>query len=134
MPEHRMTRLSATSLLGLCVGNCSTSSIPASARVQDLGVLALKADVPRQIPLSGTASSYCVALKPEQLPQKVELFATLARLPDKTLRIWLELVPTPSDYDRLWLKRLSAQVRSGDRCEIRVGEHEWIRFTPTLEE
>ncbi len=127
-----MVRMVGVVLAGLCVVSCSKNSIPLNAHVQDLGGLEFRANTPKQLPVSGDVSLYCVSGRPEQLPQKVELLCTVTRSPDNLLHLGLEVVPTPGDYKRLWLKQLSVPVRSGDLCEVRVGENEWIRFTATV--
>jgi hypothetical protein len=101
--------------------------------VQDLGVLKLQADTPKQLPVSAEVSLYCVTGRPEQLPQKVELFATVTNASDNAQRLDVDVVPTPADYHRLGLKHLSVPFHSGERCEFKVSENEWVRFTPTLD-
>jgi hypothetical protein len=101
--------------------------------VQDLGVLKLKADTPKKLPVSEDVSLYCVSGTPEQLPQRVELFATVTNAADNTQRLDVDVVPTPADYHRLWLKHGSVPLHLGEQCAFRVSENEWVQFTPTLD-
>jgi hypothetical protein len=120
-------------LVGLGLIGCSKNPIPANAHVQELGVLKVKVDTAEPMPVSDDVSLYCAFSRPEQLPQKVQLFATVAQSPDKSLRLVVDVVPTPADYKRLQLKQASFPFHSGERCALRVGENEYIKFTPTLD-
>jgi hypothetical protein len=120
-------------LASILLSGCSKSQIPSNAHVQDLGVVRLKAEGPTPIPLSGDMSLYCVAGRPEQLPQKVEFTMSLTKSPDGSVRLALDGVPTPADNARLWLKHLSVPFKSGALCEAKIGEDAWIRFTPVAE-
>jgi hypothetical protein len=118
----------------LFVGGCSKSQIPPNANVQDLGIIRLKPQIPKQLPLSGDLSLYCAFGRPEQLPEKLETVMTLTNLPDGSLHLCVENIPTPRDYKRLCLKHAEFTFRSGAHCELKIGENAWLRFTPVLEE
>ena len=123
-------------LAALFVAGCSRSQIPSrasNAHMQDLGVLKLQAGTRTPMPLAGDVSLYCVFSRPEQLPQKVEFFATVTNAPDNTQRLEVDVVPTPADSRRLWLKHASVPFHPGERHEFRVAENEYVRFTPTLD-
>jgi|WetSurMetagenome_2_1015567.scaffolds.fasta_scaffold534804_2 hypothetical protein len=120
-------------LAALFVAGCSRSQIPPNAHVQDLGVLKLQAGTRTPMPLAGDVSLYCVASRPEQLPQKVEFFATVTNASNNTQRLDVDVVPTPVDYQRLGLKHLSVPFHPGERYEFKVSENEWVRFIPRLE-
>ena len=119
-------------LAALFVAGCSRSQIPHNAHVQDLGVLKVQVGTRTPMPLAGDVSLYCVAASPEQLPQKVEFFATVTNA-DNTLRLDVDVVPTPADYQRLGLKHFSVPFHAGERCEFKVSQNEWVRFTPRLD-
>jgi hypothetical protein len=112
---------------------CSKNSIPANAHVQELGVLKLKADTPAEMPVSKDVSLYCAYGRPEQMPQKIQLFANVTQSPDKSLRLVVDVVPTPADYKRLNLKHADVPLRSGEHYAFKVGDNEWVGFTPTVE-
>src|SRR3954454_20579891 len=120
-------------LAGLSLIGCSKNPIPANAHVQELGILKLKAGTPEQMPASEDVSLYCALSRPEQLPQKIQLVATATQSPDKSLRLVVQVVPTPADYKRLTLKQATFPFHSGEPCALRVGENEYIRFTPTVD-
>jgi hypothetical protein len=112
---------------------CSKSQIPSNAHIQDLGVVRLMAQSPTPIRLSGDMSLYCVAGRPEQLPENVEFNMSLTKSPDGAVRLAADGVPTPADYRRLWLKHLDFPFKSGAVCKVKIGEDAWIRFTPVVE-
>ena len=120
-------------LSALLVTGCSRSQVARNAHVQDLGVLKLQPGVPTRMPVADDVSLYCVASRPEQLPQKVEFFTTVTNESENTSRLEVDVVPTPSDYHRLGLKHASVPFRSGQRCEFKVAENEYVRFTPTVD-
>ncbi|HWQ92533.1 MAG TPA: hypothetical protein VN673_12745 [Clostridia bacterium] len=132
MDTRNIIRAFGVVLVPLCLLGCSKHSLPPNAHVQELGVLKLTHDTPKRLPASEDVSLYCVAGRPEQLPQKVELFATVTHASDQTLRLDIDVVPTPADYQRLGLKHLSVPFRSGERYEFKVSESEWVQFIPTL--
>lgn len=84
------------------------------------------------MPVATDVSLYCVSSRPEQLPQKVEFFATITNAADNTARLEVDVIPTPADYMRLGLKHLSVPFLPGEPCAFKVTEKEWVRFTPTL--
>lgn len=120
-------------LVGLGLVSCSKNPIPPNAHVQELGVLTFKANTPKQLPVYGDPSLYCVWGRPEQLAKKVELFATAKQWRDNTILVDLDVMPTPADYKRLNLKHGSFAADSGKRCLFRITDNEWISFTPKLE-
>jgi len=126
-------RLGAAALITLCAVSCSKNSLPPNAHVEDLGVLHLTAQTPKQMPLPGDPSLYCVTGRPEQMAQKVELSITATQLPDASLRLALDIVPTPADYHRLSLKHAEMPFKSGSTCWVKAGENTWLKFTPTLD-
>ena len=135
MCTRHTIRLAGAVLAGLCLMGCSQNPIPPNAHVQELGVLKLKAGAPVQMPVSDDVSLYCAFSRPEQLPQKVQLFATVAESPDKSKspRLVVDVVPTPADYKRLNLKQANIPLHPGEHYAMRVGDNEYIRFTPTLD-
>jgi len=133
MDTQRTIGVFGAVLVGMCLIGCSKNPIPPNAHVQELGVLKLKAHTPEQMPVSGDVSLYCAFSRPEQLPKKVELFATITESPDKEARRVVDVVPTPADYKRLDLKQANMPFHSGEQYALRVGENEYIRFTPTLD-
>ena len=120
-------------LAALCAVSCSKHPIPSDAHVEDLGVLHLTAQTPKQMPLPGDPSLYCVTGRPEQMAQKIEMAATVTRLPDASLRLALDIVPTPADYHRLSLKHAEMPIHSGSACWVKAGENTWLKFTPMLD-
>ena len=107
-----------------------SAELPAGAHVQDLGSLKLPPGTRTQLPVSTNVALYCVFSRPDQLPQKVELFASVTSTPDANDTLSIDVVPTPADYNRLALKHLSVPYRPGERCQVKVSENEWLRFTP----
>ena len=130
---RKLPSITLTVLASILLSGCSKSQIPSNAHVQDLGVVRLNAQSPTPIPLTGDLSLYCVAERPEQLPQKVQFTMSLTKSPDGSVRLALDGVPTPADYTRLWLKHLDVPFQSGTAYETKIGEDAWIRFTPVLE-
>src|SRR3954451_14844 len=112
--RHTIRMISAV-LVGLGLVSCSKNPIPANAHVQALGVLKLKTGTPEKMPVSEDVSLYCAYSRPEQLPQKVKLFATVTESPDKSHRLVVDVVPTPSDYKRLNLKQANIPFHSGEQ-------------------
>jgi hypothetical protein len=122
-----------TPVLFAALLGCSRNNLPPNAHVQELGVLKLSASTRTLLPVAPDVSLYCVESRPDQLPQKIELFATVSNASDNTQTLNIDVVPTPSDYMRLGLKHLTVPFRSGKLYEVKVSQNEWIRFTPKLD-
>lgn len=132
MRSSSFTIVAAAIMIAAFLVGCSKSQIPPNAHVQDLGVVQLKLQAPQPISLSGDMSLYCAVVRPEQLPQKLELLMSLTNSPDGSVHLTLDNNPTPTDYMRLWLRHLDVPFKSGVVYEARIGENAWLRFTPVI--